>query len=136
MPHSSGRNPVFAGAVAACGAMGCGAGLLASSVAPAPEYALGSMLIYKFEIGLVVFLGLYLAIVLVRLAYHGRTPTRIGASGADLPDISTVSGALSELRATADLMSAIPREVAEHLAQLEQRLAVLEQRWTAEGDRG
>jgi hypothetical protein len=75
------RHPVFALAVITCGLPGCTAGLFSEHAAQAPDYALKSMLIYRFEIGLLVFTGLYLALIVVRPAYHGHTLTRIGAGG-------------------------------------------------------
>ena len=131
-----GRTPAFAGAVTACGVLGAAAGFLADSAPRAPDYALDSMLVYRFEIGLVVFVGLYLALVLIRLAYHGRTPTRIGASGADFPDIGLLSNALSNLRDASGLMEAVPGEVADQIGDLEQRIATLEQREAVGGDHG
>jgi hypothetical protein len=138
MSHQS-RSPVFAGAVVACEVVGAVAGLVAHGAAHAPEYALGSMLVYRCEIGLAVFLILYVGVVFARLAYNGQTPTRIGARGAELPDVkrpdlNLLSDALSESQTVARLLAELPDQVADQLNDLEQRVAILEQSSAAEGD--
>jgi hypothetical protein len=130
MRHRSHRSPIFASAVVLCAAAGAVAATFAAGPAHPHAYALNSMLVYRCEIGAVIFAVLYLGLVLVRLAYHGRTPTRIGAGGADLPDLDLLTGALADSQAAATLLAQVPRDVADQVAALEQRVADLESKAT------
>jgi hypothetical protein len=92
----SGSDHRFVSAVAASLAAALLAG--ATSVPPSggpPGYALESSLVYRVEIGLVVFVVLYAVVVLVRLAAHGLTPSRVGTGAVDLPQLMETFGTVS-----------------------------------------
>jgi hypothetical protein len=76
------------------------AGVIAATTAtpprPVPGYALGAELVYRTQVGLAVFVALYAATALSRLAYHGRTLTEIGTTGIKLPDVGAVSDNLQD----------------------------------------
>lgn len=129
---ASERSRGFAAVVLLCGLLGLAAGLFSGGANHPPPYALGSTLVYHAEIGLVIFLALYILVVLTRLAYYGRTLTSIGASGARIPDVGLLSSALDESQAAAGRL----REVGIELDLLRQRLSTLEQTRSAESDHG
>jgi hypothetical protein len=118
-----------------CGVLGIVAGLFAPGTNHPPAYALDSMFVYRGEIGLVSFGTLYLVAILTRLAYYGRMPTSIGASGAQLPDVGLVSNALDSSQATAMLVRELRRELTDELADVRARVAALD-RALGESDHG
>jgi hypothetical protein len=126
-------NRLFAGVVIAATALGGTGGALVHGPQHPSEYALNSLLVYRIEVGLILFLALYISIVLVRLAYHGRTPSRIGAGGADLPDVSLIADALSEFEAAAAKLATLPPALADRVEELERRIAELEDKRGIEG---
>ena len=79
------------------------AALAGAVTAPAPSrlpaVALGSVLLWRVEVAAAAFVVAYLAIVTVRLALHGRTFTRVGSGGVEIPEVrneSTASAAEQE----------------------------------------
>lgn len=62
------------------------AGLTATPPRPTPVYALQSAAVYRAEVALAVFAALYLMAVIVRLAWHGQTFTRVG-SVLEVPEV-------------------------------------------------
>lgn len=84
---------VFLAAVLATAVLAVVAGGLSRSPsAGAPAYALDSVLVYRLEVGLVVFAALYAVVVVVRLASHGMTPSRVGTAAVDLPQLAASVG--------------------------------------------
>jgi hypothetical protein len=63
-----------------------------------PAYALEASIVYKIEIALAIFVALYIAVITLRLAWYGRTFTRVGASGAEIPDLSLVQAGVDHAR--------------------------------------
>jgi hypothetical protein len=57
-----------------------------------PGYALDSTLVYRLEVGLVVFAALYSVLVVIRLASYGLTPSRVGTAAIDLPQLAASVG--------------------------------------------
>lgn len=65
-------------------------GALASPPRDVPTYALDSIVVYKCEVALALFLASYLLLVATLLAMQGRTIGKISTTGFDLPsDLST-----------------------------------------------
>jgi len=63
-----------------------------------PSYALDSAAIYKSEVGLALFFGVYLLVTAIALAFEGRTRGKISTTGIELPgDISASVLAQQEL---------------------------------------
>ncbi len=111
------------------------AGMIAATTAtpprPVPGYALGAELVYRTQVGLAVFVALYAATALSRLAYHGRTLTEIATTGIKLPDVGAVSDNLEEherrLRALEQAQDeARSRDTLRAVAALRKRLDELE----------
>jgi len=61
------------------------AGIQASPPEDVPTYALDSAVLYKCEVALALFLGLYLLVTAVALAIEGRTLGKISTTGFELP---------------------------------------------------
>ncbi|HEX4807000.1 MAG TPA: hypothetical protein VFU94_13970 [Conexibacter sp.] len=57
-----------------------------------PAVALGCVLVWRVEIGAIVFASLYGVVVVVRLALHGETLTRVGRDGIEIPRVGAVPG--------------------------------------------
>ncbi|HXE45448.1 MAG TPA: hypothetical protein VN635_09625 [Conexibacter sp.] len=54
-----------------------------------PAGALGCVLVWRVELGAVVFAGLYGVVVVARLALHGETLTRVGRDGIEIPRVGS-----------------------------------------------
>lgn len=81
-----------------------------------PAVTLGSPLVWRVEIAAVVFTALYAVVVVVRLALHGETLTRVGRDGIEIPrvgsppagghagqdDVAALAGRLKRLAASVD----------------------------------
>jgi hypothetical protein len=93
----------------------------------APAYALQASIVYRIEVALAVFVALYLAAVTLRLAWYGRTFTRVGASGAEIPDVRLIQAGVDHARQAERLIQEIQAELAD-LQQLESRLSITEER--------
>jgi hypothetical protein len=79
--------PLF---VCAAAALAIAGGIQASPPRNVPAYALDSAVVYKCEVALALFLGLYLLVAAVALAIEGRTLGKISTTGFELPsDLST-----------------------------------------------
>lgn len=67
--------------------------LVGAATAPAPHrlpaVALGAVLVWRVEIAAALFAAAYGAIVVVRLALHGETLTRVGRDGIEAPRVGT-----------------------------------------------
>jgi hypothetical protein len=123
--------------VVVCGALGLAAAVFATGAKHPSAYALDSTLVYRSEVGFVIFLALYLFVVFTRLAYYGRTPDSIGPSGARLPaDTELISKALEELRAAGAALMELPEKLAGELATLRERIEALEQQQPRKSDHG
>jgi hypothetical protein len=92
-------------------------------LAGAPGYALDSPLVYRLEVGVVFFLVLYSVAVLVRLAAHGLTPSRVGTAAVHLPQlmdtVGIVNGELDAGRTVIDDMLSTVDDHAVRIADLE-----------------
>jgi hypothetical protein len=86
---------------------------------PIPAYALQAAVIYRGEIAVAAFGGMYVVLACVRLAWHGRTPTRIGAT-LEMPDVADRAGG-----EVASLHAAV-RRLASVCTAIEDRLRALE----------
>lgn len=61
-----------------------------------PAYALGSVWVHRLQVGLAVFAGLYIFLLVIWLAYQGRTVQRAelpGGAGVEFPDPDLTSAA-------------------------------------------
>lgn len=61
-----------------------------------PPYALHSPLVYRLEVGAAFFVTLYSVTVLVRLASHGLTPSRVGTAAVQIPQLVDTVDAVSD----------------------------------------
>jgi len=99
-------------AVGAALATAVGAGLLVSPPRTgAPDYALSTLVVWRLEVAAAVAAALYLAIVVVALAWEGQTISRLGPGGVDIPPrtgAATSSDAEVALRSVADILTAYP----------------------------
>jgi hypothetical protein len=80
--------PLFVCAAAVLAGAG---GIQASPPEDVPTYALDSAVLYKCEVALALFLGLYLLVAAVALAIEGRTLGKISTTGFELPSDLSVS---------------------------------------------
>jgi hypothetical protein len=63
---------------------------------------LQSSFVYRLEIGAVFFLAAYAITVLVHLAWHGMTPSRVGTAAIDLPQLFDTVGLVNGDRDAAE----------------------------------
>ena len=80
-----------------------------------PSIALGALLVWRVEVAAILFVALYAGIVTARLAWHGRTFTRVGSGGIEIPDIGPARSVTDSI----DRLAAL-------LADFEARLQALE----------
>lgn len=62
--------------------------LSASAPSRLPAVALGAVLVWRVEVAASVFVPAYLALAALRLSLHGRTFTRVGSAGVEIPDVT------------------------------------------------
>jgi len=62
--------------------------LNASAPSRLSAVALGTVLVWRVEVAASVFVLAYIAIAAVRLSLHGRTFTRVGSAGVEIPDVT------------------------------------------------
>jgi hypothetical protein len=105
--------------------------------ATAPSYALNSAWVYRLEVWLAFFLGLYVAVLAIWLAQQGRSVRGIqlpGGPGIDLPDpdLDTAASGFQEFerstRARQDRADESIRILTEQVADLQDTLTALEPR--------
>lgn len=99
--------PLFllvAGVLAACLTAGALAPLPSSG---APAYALGARVVWHAEVAAALFALAYGAIVIVWLAFHGTTLTRLGSSGIEIPQVGMPSQAEELASAHAELAATV-----------------------------
>jgi len=93
-----------------------------------PAVALGATLVWRVEVAAAVFAVAYLAIVTVQLALHGRTFSRVGYAGVDIPEVgarSRTSGRRRISRARFALLVDAVTEIDARLCALEDPTDVL-----------
>lgn len=99
------------------------AGAVAAQPPPRlPASALGSILVWRAEVAAAVFTVGYLAVVAVRLSLHGRTFTRVGSGGVDIPELRSPL----ERQASAAEIETSLAGLAATIRAIEVRLSVLE----------
>jgi hypothetical protein len=132
------RSPGFAGTVVACGAVGLAAGIFGHGVKHPAAYALNSVLVYRCEIGFLVFFVLYVVVVLVYLASYRRTPTAmlIKGTGAHFPDVAPLEEAKRELDAARASLRELTQRLADDRAEMRERMQTLEREWSERGGHG
>jgi hypothetical protein len=79
------KHRAFAGLVLSAAVAALLTGAQASPPRDVPTYALDSVVVYKCEVALALFLASYLFVVAILLAMQGRTVGRVSTSGFDLP---------------------------------------------------
>jgi len=79
----------FFSLIAAAAHVAAACGFIAVVPCPTPVYALQSRIVYHAEVAVAVFAATYLVAICIRLAWHGRTLTRIGST-LDVPDVSRI----------------------------------------------
>jgi hypothetical protein len=100
-----------------------GAALEADAPPDIPSYALDSVVVYKCEVGLVLFLLVYVFVATVSLAMEGRTLGKISTTGIELPgELSASVAAQQEL---AEELGRVQREVTAQGADLAEDVACL-----------
>ncbi|MBS1894007.1 MAG: hypothetical protein JST59_22130 [Actinobacteria bacterium] len=81
-------------------AVAIGAGIVAgATVTPPteiPSVALGAVPVFRMEVGVAVFFGLYLAAMALVLALHNRAFTELGTGGFKARDLSVAEDAYFE----------------------------------------
>jgi hypothetical protein len=82
---------------------------------PLPSIALGATIVWRVEVAGIMFVALYGGIVTARLAWHGRTFTRVGSGGIEIPDVGSACSVTDSI----DRLAAL-------LADFESRLQALE----------
>lgn len=108
-------NGMFLVAVMVALALAASAGILSEPPDRVPSYALGSPLVYRLEVGAAFFLTLYTVTVLVRLASHGLTPSRVGTAAVHLPQmVDTVGAVRGELEAGRTAIDDMLGTIADH----------------------
>jgi hypothetical protein len=75
----------FATLVCIAAILATGAGIDASPPRDVPSYALDSAIVYRCEVGLALFLGGYLFVIAIVLAFEGKTLGKISTAGIELP---------------------------------------------------
>lgn len=104
--------------VAATMAIGLGAG--ASPPRNIPTYALDSLVVYKCEIALTLFLGGYLFVATITLAIEGRTVGKISTAGIELP--AELSSSASHQQALIDMQERLQQDLVERDARFSRRV--------------
>ena len=107
----------FAALVAAAIAIGFVAAVTVASPADLPSTALQAEIIYRVEVGIAVFLGLYVAALAFALALQNRGFTEIGNSGVRAQDLASVSWEYVDAEVAAELLE----DVAEQLDLLKRQ---------------
>jgi len=107
------------------------AGALAgASSAPAPAHlpavALGAVLVWRVEVAASLFVAAYVAVVAIHLSLHGRTFTRVGSAGVEIPDVTPWHVAERETRAKTDEIDVSLASITASIAAIEARLRTLE----------
>lgn len=98
--------------------------LTASPPSRLPAVALGAVLVWRVEVAASVFVVAYVAIAAIRLSLHGRTFTRIGSAGVEIPDVTARSGA--ERAKEVDELAVSLAELKVSIGKIEVRLRALE----------
>lgn len=102
------------------------AAIAGAVAAPAPSHlpavALGAVLLWRVEVSAAAFVVAYLAIVTVRLALHGRTFTRVGSGGVEIPEVRS---ALASKASTTEIETSLAG-LAATIREIEARLSALE----------
>lgn len=120
---------LFLALVILCAVASLVAGALAAVPGKVPDWALRSALVYRLEIALAAFMGLYVIVVSVRLAQQGRAFTRLSAGAVSLEAeqlaVATDSSleALEETRTAASEIADVVSVGLDRLAGLEARVA-------------
>ena len=107
----------FAALVAAAIAIGFVAAVTVASPADLPSTALQAEVIYRVEVGIAVFLGLYVAALAFAIALQNRGFTEIGNSGVRAQDLASVSWEYVDAEVAAELLE----DVAEQLDLLKRQ---------------
>lgn len=85
MRVNTGIHRTFAALVCIAAIFAIGAGVEASPPRDVPSYALDSAIVYRCEVGLALFLGEYLFVIAIVLAFEGKTVGKISTTGIELP---------------------------------------------------
>jgi hypothetical protein len=91
-------------------------GLLVRAPHRLPDYALRAAPVYRAEVTLAVFATGYLIAICVRLAWHGRTFTRLGST-IEVPDVNRrLEKGVASLATAINQFLALHDAEAEHIA--------------------
>jgi len=83
----------FAVLVALAITVGLAAAMTVTPPTDTPSFALRATPVYRLEVGVAVFFGLYLATLALVLAMHNRGFTELGSSGIRAQDLASLQGA-------------------------------------------
>ena len=86
-----------------------------------PAVALGAALVWRVEVGAIMFAACYGAIITARLALHGHTYTRIGSAGIEIPQVARVRTD-EEMERIVELEASV-KELRDTLRAVHERLA-------------
>ena len=97
----------------------------ASAPSRLPAVALGAALVWRVEVASVFVLA-YVAIAAVRLSLHGRTFTRVGSAGVEVPDVTVRSGAERANEVETSELAISLAELRSSIDEIEVRVGALE----------
>ncbi len=99
-----------------------------SAAAPAhlPAVALGAVLVWRAEVAASLFVAAYVAVVAVHPSLHGRTFTRVGSAGVEIPDVTERRVAEQEARVKTDELDVSLTTLAASVSAIAVRIRALE----------
>lgn len=114
-------------AVCVAAAIALAVGLLAAvPTAGPPAVALNSEVVFRIEVGAIVFAVLYGLVVAIRLAFWGKTFTKLGTTGAEIPDVSELRKSVKEYAGLENALDQISAQIVAITENLDTRVSRLE----------
>ncbi len=101
---------------------------MAPAPAPAhlPAVALGAVLVWRVEVAASLFVAAYVAVVAVHLSLHGRTFTRVGSAGVEIPELLRPRAVDEETDVAAADLGVSLAELRASMTEIDVRLRALE----------
>jgi hypothetical protein len=114
-------------AVCAVACVALATGLLVATPTPGPPaVALNSEVVFRIEVGAIVFVVLYGFVVAIRLAFFGKTFTKLGTTGAEIPDVSELRKSVQEYAGLERALDQINAQIVAVAENLDARVSRLE----------
>lgn len=95
-------------------------GIQAAPPQDVPTYALDSAAVYRCEVALALFLGLYLPVAAIALAIEGRTMGKVSTTGFELP--SDLSSSVVHQQALIERQERMQQDLIERDARLSRQV--------------